>query len=60
LNDPNYVVSGIEFNTIQNNCEKMIKYKPTKVIYTCISGNYDTLHDNIYVNPDWDYVCFTD
>ena len=61
LNDPDYTISGISFNTIQNSYEKMIKkYKPKKVIYTCISGNYDTLHDDIYVNPDWDYVCFTD
>ena len=60
LNDPDYIISGTSFNTIQNSYEKMIKYKPKKVIYTCISGNYDTLHDDIYVNPDWDYVCFTD
>lgn len=31
-----------------------------KVVYTCISGNYDTLEDPKYVNKDFDYVCFTD
>lgn len=30
------------------------------VIYTCITGNYDALLDHKYVNPSWDYVCFTD
>lgn len=34
--------------------------KNKKVVYTCIFGEYDTLRDPQYVNPDWDYVCFTD
>jgi len=29
------------------------------VIYTCVSGNYDTLRDYLVVNEDWDYVCFS-
>jgi hypothetical protein len=31
-----------------------------KVIYTCVTGNYDAIEDHDYVHPDWDYVCFTD
>ena len=33
------------------------------VIYTCITGGYDDLHDVSaygYVAPEWDYVCFSD
>lgn len=31
-----------------------------KVVYTCIYGKYDTLRNPKIVNPNWDYVCFTD
>lgn len=31
-----------------------------KVIYTCITGDYDDLIKHKYVNSDYDYVCFTD
>jgi len=37
--------------------------KPRGVVYTCITGGYDDLHDIAcygYVAPEWDYVCFTD
>ena len=30
------------------------------VIYTCISGPYDTLKDPKFIDPNFDYVCFTD
>ena len=30
------------------------------VVYTCITGDYDNLCNHTYVNPKWDYVCFTD
>ena len=36
------------------------KPKNKKVVYTCISGKYDTLMDPIYVNDDFDYICYTD
>lgn len=32
----------------------------TKVVYTCITAHYDELYNHTYMNPDWDYVCFTD
>ncbi len=31
-----------------------------KVVYTCITGGYDNVPKHKYVNPDWDYVLFTD
>lgn len=31
-----------------------------KVIYTCITGNYDELINHYYINNDYKYVCFTD
>ena len=31
-----------------------------KVIYTCISGDYDILNEPIVINKEWDYICFTD
>lgn len=34
--------------------------KNKKVVYTAIAGRYDELVDHSYVNPDWDYVCFSD
>lgn len=30
------------------------------VVYTCLTGNYDTLREHKYLNKNWDYVCFTD
>lgn len=30
------------------------------VIYTCISGDYDSLKDFLVVREGWDYVCFSD
>lgn len=35
-------------------------YKKNKVLYTCITGGYEDLLLQEYLNPEWDYVCFTD
>lgn len=32
----------------------------TKVVYTCIVGNYDFLNDPQYISDGFDYICFTD
>ena len=29
-------------------------------IYTCITGGYDELLSHTFVDPEWDYICFTD
>lgn len=31
-----------------------------KVIYTCITGDYDVLKEPVIVTEGWDYICFTD
>lgn len=30
------------------------------VIYTCLVGNYDTLKEPLYIDKEFDYICFTD
>lgn len=30
------------------------------IIYTCITGDYDMLMEHSFIDPMWDYVCFTD
>lgn len=34
--------------------------KKTKVLYTCLTGDYDSLPLHEYIAPDYDYICFTD
>lgn len=34
--------------------------KNKKVVYTCITGGYDSLIEPTYLTSDFDYVCFTD
>ena len=34
--------------------------KNKKVVYTCITGNYDSLLDPQYISDGFDYICFTD
>ena len=31
-----------------------------KVIYTCITNNYDTLKDPTVITKGWEYICFSD
>ncbi|MDO4628505.1 MAG: DUF616 domain-containing protein [Planctomycetia bacterium] len=43
--------------------EKKSQRHSKKVVYTCITNNYDDLHAiraHRYIAPEWDYVCFTD
>lgn len=35
-------------------------HEPKIVVYTCITGGYDKIHEPSYVTPGVDYVCFTD
>jgi len=30
------------------------------VVYTCMTGDYDNIITHRYLNPEYDYVCFTD
>jgi hypothetical protein len=39
----------------------MPKYTPNKnVVYTCITGNYDSLSEPYEISDNFDYICFTD
>ena len=51
----------------KNSIKNYLEYKKTrtsdKVVYTCITNDYDDLKEiegYTYINSDWDYVCFTD
>lgn len=56
---PDYFVKATEFNHKINKYEIKPQYMK-KAIYTCISGNYDTLREPTYITDGWDYICFTD
>jgi len=34
--------------------------KASRVVYTCITNDYNTLMQPYCIDPEWDYVCFTD
>ena len=40
--------------------KKEVKTQNKKVIYTCITGGYDTLDDPSFISEEFDYICFTD
>ncbi len=52
---------------LKNPVLRLSEYKQTKtkrtarvVVYTAISGKYDTLREHSWFCDEWDYVCFTD
>lgn len=56
-----------EYPASEESIEQYLKLKSTrkanKVMYTCITNNYDDLEEIKgfkYIDPDFDYVCFTD
>lgn len=51
-------ISPIEWLSINKNNWSNEKNK--NVIYTCITGKYDTLLDPTYITEGFDYICFTD
>lgn len=41
--------------------ENIKNEKPKKkVVYTCVTNNYDNLLIHSYIDNEWDYICFTD
>ncbi|MDD2337592.1 MAG: DUF616 domain-containing protein [Geobacteraceae bacterium] len=32
----------------------------TGVVYTCVTGGYDDLHNHTFKDQQWDYICFSD
>ena len=62
--NPNYK-NNIKYHgnlTPEQWVEKYKKYwnMNNKVIYTCITGSYEKIVDPTYIQPDFDYICFTD
>lgn len=51
--DKNILLRNIDY--MVNNAQKK-----DKVIYTCFTGNYDSLLLQSYIDNNFDYVCFTD
>lgn len=49
-----------EYQTKQSKQISPYSQKNKKVLYTCITGNYDGLIQHNYISPDWDYFCYTD
>lgn len=46
---------------LTNNAYNATEYRMTKkVVYTCLTGNYDNLPIHSYLDFDYDYICFTD
>lgn len=54
------LIKEYQTKSTQNKKISPQKQKNTKVLYTCITGNYDGLIEQSYYEPDWDYICFTD
>lgn len=53
VNDEKKSVSILDANNT-------IKTKNKKVVYTCITNDYDILREPLVTSDDWDYICFSD
>ena len=60
-------VNSFKNNHDSERIKSYIEYKKTRkakgVVYTCITNDYDDINEISiykYINPDWDYVCYTD
>ena len=53
-------ISHLKGNSRYTPPEYVLGTNNRKVVYTCIFGNYDELKDPEVLNPNWDYICFTD
>lgn len=47
-------------SVIRDYLDNMSERKASKVVYTCITNNYNKLMQPYCIDPEWDYVCFTD
>lgn len=43
----------------KNNYENKLFYTNKITVYTCITGDYDQLKDPLFLDPNIEYVCFT-
>lgn len=40
--------------------DKIENSNPKGVVYTCVTGNYDSIINHHYIDKNWHYICFTD
>lgn len=52
--------SAARYFSFKSYFNKIRKEPPQKVIYTCLTGDYDCLLLDVYLNPEYKYICFTD
>ena len=63
LSEKNNVIHSLSktpSQEVENISAPIVKSNNTGVIYTCLTGGYDTLINHAYIDQKWDYVCFTD
>lgn len=58
INNENLKFANLSVNGYEE--EKQGNNHLRKIVYTCISGNYDLLREPTYITPGWEYICFTD
>ena len=59
LNNP-YPVSD---STLNNYLNIKKSRRSSRVVYTCVTNGYDNIRNlpgHYYLDPDWDYICYTD
>lgn len=56
---PNVFHSNNFYPKITNEEMKKISTQK-KVIYTCVTGKYDSIHDPVFYDPTFDYILYTD
>lgn len=45
---------------IRNYWNANAENRKSRVVYTCLTDNYDSLINHKFVHPGWRYICFTD
>lgn len=43
----------------ENKLEGNLPFEGRGVVYSAITGNYDNVKEPTYINPEWDYILFT-
>ena len=54
------LINNIRREYLENKKCDEIQKKNNKVIYTCVTNNYDDISIHSYIDDSWDYICFTD
>ncbi len=58
LSENKNIIESVRRKHLENKkCDEM---QNNKVIYTCVTNNYDDISIHSYIDDSWDYICFTD